>query len=302
MFPVAVGGSSTNGLYSSASEQKSNQVSSKDEPLSSYSGTVEKPHVNVDGALEDLLSQSGEMTSQADKTRESSVFCRPTVTASPKCKDIGHSVEFCRIGISQTAGTDPSAPQSSREEMQRGSRLKDAIHAALLRKPEIYRKKRVYDQSDELSASTVDLGYEVASQEQSLISDKLNSIMCTEGSHDGQGVHGTSTSDSNKNTAVNNLKQLTMQPTDPPSPSKVADCVSVVGKATVKDLHSHASVAMSVLVKTTAIPEYEYIWQYGLLVSISYQSCLLHTMHFISIHSGVICPPSFCMFLLENGL
>ncbi|ONI25965.1 hypothetical protein PRUPE_2G329000 [Prunus persica] len=244
---ASVGGSSTNGICNSASEQKSNQVSSKDEPLSSYSGIVEKPCSNVDETLEDAFPQSVEMTSQADKTRESSARCRPTVAASPKCKDIGHTAEFCRVGISQTSGTDASTPISSREDMPRGNRLKDAIHAALLRKPEIYRKKRVFDPSDELSTSNVDLSYEVASQEQSLISNKLNNITCSEGSHDGQTVLGTSTSDSYKNTTVNNLKQHTVQPIDSVFPSKVTDSVSVVpslGKSTVKDLHSHASVAM----------------------------------------------------------
>ncbi|PQM39488.1 hypothetical protein Pyn_25374 [Prunus yedoensis var. nudiflora] len=120
--------------------------------------------------------------------------------------------------------------------MPRGSRLKDAIHAALLRKPEIYRKKRVFDPSDELSTSNVDLSHEGS-----------------EGSHDGQTVLGTSTSDSYKNTTVNNLKQHTVPPIDSVFPSKVTDSVSVVpslGKSTVKDLHSHASVAMYVLAKT----------------------------------------------------
>ncbi|PQM39489.1 uncharacterized protein Pyn_25375 [Prunus yedoensis var. nudiflora] len=105
---ASVGGSSTNGICNSASEQKSNQVSSKDEPLSSYSGIVEKPCSNVDETLEDVFPQSVEMTSQADKTRESSARCRHTVTASPKCKDIGYTAESCRVGISQASGTDAS--------------------------------------------------------------------------------------------------------------------------------------------------------------------------------------------------
>ncbi|KAM1029899.1 hypothetical protein FF1_042264 [Malus domestica] len=243
------GGSSMNGMSSSASEQRSNQVCSKDESLSSYSGTVETSRCNVDGTLEDVLPQSGEMADQDDKARESSVRCRPAVVASPKFKERGNNAEFGRAGISQASGTDACAPRSSREEMQRGNRLKNAIHAALLRKPEIYRKKRVLDQSDELSMSNMDLSYEVATQEQS---------------PDGHAILGTSPSDSYKNTTVNNLKQLAGQPIDSGFPSKVADSFSVVhspGKPTVKDLQNHASGAMSVLVKTTAIPEYEYVWQ-----------------------------------------
>ncbi|KAB2609673.1 hypothetical protein D8674_041880, partial [Pyrus ussuriensis x Pyrus communis] len=243
------GGSSMNGMSSSASEQRSNQVSSKDESLSNYSGTVETSRCNLDGTLEDVLPQSGEMADQDDKARESSVRCRPAVVASPKFKERGNNTEFGGAGISQTSGTDACAPRSSREEMQRGNRLKNAIHAALLRKPEIYRKKRVLDQSDELSTLNMDLSYEVATQEQS---------------PDGHAILGTSPSDSYNNTTVNNLKQITGQPIDSGFPSKVADSFSVVhslGKPTVKDFHNHASGAMSVLVKTTAIPEYEYIWQ-----------------------------------------
>ncbi|KAM2731068.1 hypothetical protein EV1_002240 [Malus domestica] len=240
------GGSSMNGMSSSASEQKLYHFSFKDESLSS-SVTVEKSHCNVDGTSEDVLPQSGEMIDQDDKARESSVRCTPAVVASPKCKEIGINAEFGRPVISQASGTDASALRGSREEMQRGNRLKDAIHAAFVRKSEIYRKKRVFDQSDESSTPNMDSSYEVAAQEQS---------------PDGPAILGTSTSDSYKNATVNNLKQLTVQPIDSGFPSKVAYSVSVVpGKPTVKDLHNHASGAMSVLVKTTAIPEYEYIWQ-----------------------------------------
>ncbi|KAM1184120.1 hypothetical protein ACFX19_002383 [Malus domestica] len=240
------GGSSMNGMSSSASEQKLYHFSFKDESLSS-SVTVEKSHCNVDGTSEDVLPQSGEMIDQDDKARESSVRCTPAVVASPKCKEIGINAEFGRPVISQASGTDASALRGSREEMQRGNRLKDAIHAAFVRKSEIYRKKRVFDQSDESSTPNMDSSYEVAAQVQS---------------PDGPAILGTSTSDSYKNATVNNLKQLTVQPIDSGFPSKVAYSVSVVpGKPTVKDLHNHASGAMSVLVKTTAIPEYEYIWQ-----------------------------------------
>ncbi|KAK9914729.1 hypothetical protein M0R45_038488 [Rubus argutus] len=203
------------GMCSSASEQKSNQVVFHDEPLSSFSWVVEKLPADVDGKLEDM-PRSWEMTNQADKTRETSVRCRPTVAASPKglscpiCKEIGHTAESCKIRISQASITDVSPPRSYRE-VPRGSRLKDAIHAALLRKPEIYRKKTVLDQSDELFTSNMELSSEVASQDQLFISNVLNNNMCTKGSHDGQAIIGSSTSDSCKNTVVNNIKPHTVQ-------------------------------------------------------------------------------------------
>ncbi|XP_062001165.1 protein PARALOG OF AIPP2 isoform X1 [Rosa rugosa] len=252
------GSSPISGMCSAASEEKSNQVISNNEPLSSYSQPVEKVPADDEGKLEDTL-RSWEMTNQTDKTRETSVRSRPIVAASSKslfcsiCKEIGHTAESCKSGISQASVTDVSPPRSSREEVPRGSRLKDAIHAALLRKPEIYKKKTLPDQPDELSASNMESSSEVASPE--FVSNMLNNNTYTEGSHDGEAIPGSSTSDFYKNT---------LQPANSVIPSRVVDSGSVLpsfGKSTMRDLQRQASVGMSVLMKTTAIPEYEYIWQ-----------------------------------------
>nr|XP_011470119.1 PREDICTED: uncharacterized protein LOC101314703 isoform X3 [Fragaria vesca subsp. vesca] len=242
------GSSPTSGMCSAASEQKSNQIISNNEPS------------DAEGKSEDVL-RSWEMTNQTDKTREGSVCSRPIVAASPKglfcsiCKEIGHTADSCKSGISQDIGTDVSPPTSYREEVPRSSRLKDAIQAALLRKPEIYRKKTVLEQCDELSVSNMESSNEVAPPE--CVSNMLNNYMCTEGSHDGQAIPGisTSTSDFYKNT---------LHPANSVVPSRVVDSGSVVpflGKSTMRNLQRHASMGMSFLTKTTAIPEYEHIWQ-----------------------------------------
>ncbi|XP_050253369.1 uncharacterized protein LOC126699527 isoform X7 [Quercus robur] len=185
-------------------------------------------------------------------------------STSDSCKDSGHATEFCTIGTPQASGIDVSAVRSSREESHEGNKLKAAIQAALLRRPEINRKKKVFDQPDELSTSSTDMNNELASQDQFLVSNKPKNIMSTEGSHERQAVLGSSTSDSCKHAVVNNSKQSTLPPTGVFS-SKVEDSDSAIisiGKH-ARELPSHTSTAMSSLLKTSAIPEYEYIWQGG---------------------------------------
>ncbi|XP_062147410.1 ASI1-immunoprecipitated protein 2 isoform X4 [Alnus glutinosa] len=262
-LPNAVGASSTSGMFSSA-EQKLNKISPKDEPPSSYSLNAERPSNTVDGTVQDGLP----MTNHYEKTRESSsIRPRPTATSASKtvfcqkCKDIGHATEFCTNGTPQAPGIDVSVARSSREEMHEGNKLKAAINAALLRRPEIYRKKRVLDQPDESSLSSTDLNYEISPQDQLLASNKSKNIMSTEGSCERQAI-GSSALDSYKHTTVNNSKQFSLQPTDVFS-SKVGDSDSTVvsvGKPTIREFPSQASTTTSVLLKTSAIPEYDFIW------------------------------------------
>ncbi|KAK9994121.1 hypothetical protein SO802_023824 [Lithocarpus litseifolius] len=271
-IPVTSGGaSSTSGICGSAAEQKLNLVSPKDEHLSTYPLNTERPPNSADVSGQDGLPRSQETANQYEKTRESSTIrSRPTAISASKsvfcqkCKDSGHATEFCTIGTPQASGIDASAVRSSREESHEGNKLKAAIHAALLRRPEINRKKKVFDQPDELSTSSTDMNYELASQDQFLVSNKPKNIMSTEGSHERQAVLVSSTSDSCKHAVVNNSKQFTLPPTDVFS-SKVEDSDSAIisiGKH-ARELPSHTSTAMSSLLKTSAIPEYEYIWQGG---------------------------------------
>uniref|UniRef100_A0A6P6G1F4 uncharacterized protein LOC107414721 isoform X6 n=1 Tax=Ziziphus jujuba TaxID=326968 RepID=A0A6P6G1F4_ZIZJJ len=78
----SVGASST--ICGSATEQKLNQVSSKDEILPTYSSAIDKPSNNFDGTPPDGLPRLQETINQADKARESSVRPRPSAPVSPK--------------------------------------------------------------------------------------------------------------------------------------------------------------------------------------------------------------------------
>ncbi|XP_060675600.1 protein PARALOG OF AIPP2 isoform X6 [Ziziphus jujuba] len=86
----SVGASST--ICGSATEQKLNQVSSKDEILPTYSSAIDKPSNNFDGTPPDGLPRLQETINQADKARESSVRPRPSAPVSPKVGDLDAAV------------------------------------------------------------------------------------------------------------------------------------------------------------------------------------------------------------------
>ncbi|KAL5568287.1 hypothetical protein UlMin_024862 [Ulmus minor] len=264
----SVGGSSVGG--GSVTEPKLSQTGSKDEPLSTYSLTEKSPS-SLDGTSQGVLPQSQE-PNLADKPRENSGRPRPTVTTSSrsiicqKCKESGHTAESCTSsGTLQASGVDASAARSARDEMQRGSKLKNAIHAALLRKPEINRKKRALDHSDNISTSNMDLNCEIPAQDQTLVSNKSKKLLHPEATHEGQqAVVGISTSDTCKHTTVNSILQQTVPTADTKLSSKLGNsdaAFSFVGKPMAKDIVTHASAVSSQLLKMSAIPEYEYIWQ-----------------------------------------
>ncbi|XP_062119700.1 protein PARALOG OF AIPP2-like isoform X2 [Humulus lupulus] len=269
--PVSsVGVSSASGVSNSGAEAKSNHITLKDEALSTCSLTSDKPSNNVDGIMEDGLTRSQDVTQQTEKLKESSAV-RPRMTVSTsskstfcqKCKEIGHSAEFCTAGSSQASGIDSSGARSSREETHKGSKLKDAIQAALLRKPEIHRRKRV-DQVDELLTPNTDLNSEIACQDQTIALNKPKNIIPPEGTHEmRQAVLGSSTSES-MHTTVSKMMSPTVPATDSKLSCKVEDSevvVPTVVKPMAKDFINHAQATSPQLLKMPTIPEYEYIWQ-----------------------------------------
>ncbi|XP_020534377.1 uncharacterized protein LOC105632478 isoform X2 [Jatropha curcas] len=260
---TSVRSSAMNGMSSASIEQKSNQVIPKDEPSSSSSWNAERQSHNIDENLQGL-SRSRESSDQSEKTRESSVTrLRPAVTAGlksvtcQKCKEIGHAAEFCTICSPRPSGTDTSAARIVREDMSKGSKLKAAIEAAMLRKPGIFRKKKEIDQSDGLLSSNVDVTSEAASHDQFSVSNKLRNMISDEGTDEGQANIGLSSSESCKQMNINNVKQLNVNSADIVLPLKVGEDTMVPsgGKP------CHSLTATPLFSKMLTIPEHEYIWQ-----------------------------------------
>lgn len=233
---------------------------------------TERTPTSVDEALDDMLPRSRVTANQDEKTRDSSGDrVRPVVTTASKspfcqkCKGFDHSLECCTAGSTQESGAEVSvtSSSSSKEEMHKGNRLKAAIQAALLRWPEIYKKKEAPSQTDEVSTLGTDLNCEVTSQDQVLVSSTLKNSISADESHEQQGNPENSTSDSSKCSSANDLKQLNSCPTDFSSQSGRPDSVGLAaGKPVVRDLSNKALAISSVLSKMSVFPEYEYIWQY----------------------------------------
>lgn len=252
----------------SASSKSTNNISRKSlEPQ----GSSERTIASNDEALQDVLPRSRETANQVEKSRESlSDRLRPVVpTASKssycqKCEEFGHSLEGCTAGNLQESGAEISVTASSisKEEMHKGNKLKAAIQAALLKRPEIYRKKEVSSQTDEIPTSGTELNCEATSRDQVLVSNTLKNSISTEETREQQEVVENSTSESSKCSSASDLKQLNSCPTDLCSQLGKSDLVGLnAQKPLVRDLSRKAVAISSVVSKMLAFPEYEYIWQ-----------------------------------------
>ncbi|XP_022148589.1 uncharacterized protein LOC111017216 isoform X4 [Momordica charantia] len=251
---------SSNGICSSSPvDQKTNHVSPKEEPLSSFL-TVERPPYTENG-------RSREMTGQDEKNRESSAsLSNPTVSISPrsghcqKCKGTEHATESCTNGSSYVADNNIV---SSREETHEDNKLKAAIQAALLRRPVIYKKRKFNDQSDEVSSSSTVLNSDTVHQDQYSLSNKLKNDISAERAYEGKTVVSSSTTNCHRQPPASIPKPLAIPIPDIPVPSNLEDTDSTaihVEKAWIKDLSGHGSTT-SLFLKMSVIPEYEYIWQ-----------------------------------------
>ncbi|XVF30541.1 hypothetical protein REPUB_Repub16aG0066900 [Reevesia pubescens] len=220
---AGVGVSSTNGRIST--EQKLNQVSPKEEPSSSSSWTAERQPSNFNGVMLDELSLSLDSTNQSDKSRESSVSRPSKIVPCLKCKEMGHTAEYC--SVSQAFGADLSAPRTSREETNKGNKLKAAIEAAIRLRPGLC--ERTF-------------------QDPSSVSNKAKNMISVEGTHEGQ-------TNLVNQASIGNTKLLNSHSTD------AVSVVSSVGNLSMRDISAAPLATVSAVSKMSVIPEHEYIWQ-----------------------------------------
>lgn len=216
-----------------------------------------------------MQPRSHETTNPVEKSRDSSSdHVRADVTATSKglfcqkCMESGHTTECCTVGKTQESGNEVSATtiNSSIEEMHKTNSVKAALQAALLRMPEIYKKKEVPNQMDEFSPSGTDLKCEVTCQDQMLVSSTPNNSISAEESSKGQDILENSTAETSKSSS--DEKQLNLCLIDSCSQPGKSDSIGTsTGKPAVRDLPNQ-TLAISRLLSKMAIPEYEYIWQY----------------------------------------
>ncbi|KAI4322004.1 hypothetical protein L6164_021730 [Bauhinia variegata] len=225
----------------------------------------DRTSIILGGTLQDVQPRSRETTNQAEKNREGSSDCTrlgiSTASKSifcPKCRGSGHSTECCTVGSIAEASIELSTTRSSKEEVHKGNRSKAAINAALLRRPEICKKKEVPNQIGGFSTSGTDLNCEAISQDQALT--PKNSV-AAEITHDGQENLESSISETSKCSSINDLKQLNACQIDSCPHPENSDPVGPAGKPPVRDLYNEALAISNVLSTTVAIPEYDYVWQ-----------------------------------------
>lgn len=181
------------------------------------------------------------------------------ITPCQKCKDVGHSAEFCTIDIpEQSLVPDVHTSRISKDLIHKDNRLKAAIEAALLKKPGIYRKNRAQDHSDELTVSGIN--NDVCSQDQ--LSDSSNPKKLVSG--DKVSKEQASAWKTNiefvKPATGFNVKQFTNS-----AEAVTAVLHGPIPPADGKSMYlpSNAPVLISDLSIMSAIPKHEYIWQYG---------------------------------------
>ena len=174
------------------------------------------------------LSRSLDSTSESEKSRESAVSRSSKSVPCLKCKEMGHTAEYC--SVSQASGADLSAPRTSREEINKadkGNKLKAAIEAAIRLKPGICER---------------------TSQDPLSVSNKAKNMISVEGTHEWK------TNVCNQ-ASIGNMKLLNSHSTD--AVSIVSSAVSL----SMRDISVPPLATVSAVSKMSAIPEHEYIWQ-----------------------------------------
>lgn len=206
----------------------------------SSTSTAERPSCIGNESLPDVLPRPTESTNLDERMRESS---------------INHS------RTSVVAG-DASASRSLKD-VDKGNKLKAAIEAAMLKKPGIYRKNKIPDQSDELSMSNTSLNGGVRPQDHLSTSINSRNNFSAEEVRERQAVLRNSTAESCEQTSVNNVKHLSSLPSDAAT-LKIGDLNPIEPsdrKRFIRDSPSIDSAAVSELLKMSVIPEHEHIWQ-----------------------------------------
>ncbi|XP_043715589.1 uncharacterized protein LOC122663985 [Telopea speciosissima] len=265
-----LGAPSSNGKGTSV-ELKPRQAVPKEEPISSSTWNGHKSGSKPD-AMQDGLPQSGESTNQEGRTREPPISHSRPVGGQKircnKCKEISHAAHCCPIGGPRDSVVKASSTRSSWEVMGKSTKLKEAVEAAVLKKPGLYKRNTLGDQSDELSLSNTDVNCEAVPKDQfSTPSSCVRNLNSGEGTNDGWEIIGSPANDSIKTTSID-VKQHVAPPMESLRIYKAAelDAAATLNgikmKPFMRESHILAS-AGTAQSQFSAIPEHDYIWQGG---------------------------------------
>ncbi|KAJ4958790.1 hypothetical protein NE237_025901 [Protea cynaroides] len=267
-----LGAPSSNGKGTSV-ELKPRQVVPKEEPVSSSTLNGYKSGSKPDAIMQDGLPQFRESTNQEVRTREPPISrSRPIggqKIRSHKCKEISHAAHCCPVGSPRVSVVEASSPRCSREVMSKSNKLKEAIEAIIMKKPGLYKRNKLGDQSDELSMLSTNLRCEAVPKDRLLASSScLRNLNSGEGTNDEWEILESAATDSRKTTSVIDMKQHNAPPTELLRISKAAEldaAATLSGnklKPSMRASHILTSAGTSQS-QFSAIPEHDYIWQGG---------------------------------------
>ncbi|KAF5193998.1 RING/FYVE/PHD zinc finger superfamily protein [Thalictrum thalictroides] len=263
------GYSSFNG---NAAEQKSSQAIKKAEIAANLSAAADGPSSNSDMFTQDSFPMSRECMMLDTKGEETSFNqSRQNVPAGGKsirchkCKEIGHASQFCPNGSIRVSVPEATTARSSRDIMNRISKLKDVNEADFVTSYEMCKKSG--DQSDELFMSRAGLVCEVAPKDQFSNSlNCLNNSTSSDAAYDRQESFKNCTGESNA--AVTDVNYKALQPTREVCTLKEVDINAIVSsdgnhfRPSSSDLQNPVP-SSSIPSRVSPIPELDYIWQGG---------------------------------------
>lgn len=199
-----------------------------------------------------------------DRSTNAKCSSSEQMSSEAKCKDklanvdgLPRSREFGEAGDKSKDAVGNCQMRNIREDINKGNRLRAAVDAALRKKPS-FSKNRGLEQSDLPSVSNMDSGCGKALKNKpSKVPVKRDWPVGFQGL---PGGHPNLRTD--KQTIAVNGKQFTLAGADAMAASQsVGPEVNFPSvKPVTRDLHM---VAPTVLSTASAIPEHEYIWQYG---------------------------------------
>ena len=191
--PPAVGTATSSGIISST-EQKS--VALKDDNLSKLA--ISRESTSLSDGIKDTTTTNSHLGP--------GLVSGMSAVSGQNHKHVGHSAQIHTADKPASLGLNASATKSSKEVKNRDNKLKAAIEAALLKKPGIYRKNKVSDQSDEPSVSS--MNNEVAFVDRVTHSRNSGNLTSSEVLTDRQGqISRSSNTDHSKQSNGNNFKQ-----------------------------------------------------------------------------------------------
>ncbi|XP_013628541.1 PREDICTED: uncharacterized protein LOC106334743 isoform X1 [Brassica oleracea var. oleracea] len=264
--PVTSGSDIPTNEKCNAREQSSSQADCENELLStSCAGEVVPSNGNV--ASQDRLPRSREFREVGKKSREASGK-RQRSSLLSDAKGLPSSQKERQTAESnETSGVSDSdlpTPKNAREDINKGNRLRAAVDAALRKKPS-FGKNRVLEQCDTSSASNVHPSSDKALQNQ--LPPKM---------------HTTSwpAPDPYKQTIVTNEKQLVPSGVDAMMPPRSVelDMKPEVNIPSLKSvMRDWPLVPPPALLRSSAIPDHESIWQGNLEVRKARNQSAMHS-------------------------